>query len=738
MNTHIATPKTSLSRLTCAISCAILSFTATSAFAQEADTAKADKDAQSVEVITVKSERRVKRVQDIPTSMTALSAQKLEKKAVSRLDDLPFASPGLTITDAGLTQSVNIRGIGLASGDPDVTNGVGTYIDGLFQPPIVSTMNFYDVEYVSVLRGPQGTFAGSNSTGGAIMINSRRPELSGDVNGFVTLGLGNYDAKSGQAGVNLPVSDTFAARVAVNYKKRDSFYDSVGSEPTNAGSLDEKTGRVGLLWQPTDNAEIYVKYESADKDSGGYAYRPILTTQYAEGRTDSIRKLAYNTPTANDESADTLMVDASYKLDNGVTLKWVSGDQTKEITNVYDYDATELSNSTRTQFVKEDQISHEFNVISPDGDFNWVAGAYYQKNEVLVDIDNGPFPVEIDIQNKKVIKGVFGQVGFQLSDDLNMEVGIRQAWFDASVDPDSGVIVGRGVISPDGVKVSVINGEYSDDELLGKVSVNYTASRNSTFYGYVAKGYKPGGINSSTSTFEPETVISYEAGWKGNFQGGTMNSSFAIFRSDYKNFQNNNIDIVTGRSDVYNIAEATIQGIEVAFDAQLDNLTLDFAASYVDSELSPTTEIVNTRLSGSPNLPQCSAGQDPADGQCFDFTPFLVSSDGGPNLYAPEYSFTVGAEYLIELNNGGYLTPRINYAWIDKQWTNLIYDDTTDFLPSRGLLSAMVTYEKDDWKVQLYARNLTDREYVSGQLLDNNTEFYGAPRTFGVDISYRF
>tara|TARA_B100001063_G_C16776242_1_gene565668 strand:- start:4288 stop:6495 length:2208 start_codon:yes stop_codon:yes gene_type:complete len=696
-------------------------------------------DNESVEVITVKSERRVKRVQDIPNSMTALSAASLEKKAVSRLDDLPFASPGLTITDAGLTQSVNIRGIGLASGDPDVTNGVGTYIDGLFQPPIVSTLNFYDVEYIQVLRGPQGTFAGSNSTGGAIMVNSRRPDINGDVEGDIELGIGNYSAKKLKGAINLPLTDTLAARVAVNYNNRDSFYDSVGSELTDAGSLDEKSARIGVLWSPVDDLEVYVKYETSDKDTGGFAYRPISGTAYSAGRTDDARKLAYNTPSANEESADTVLLDVSYQLDNGISLKWLSGDQTKEITNVYDYDATELDVSTRDQFVQEDQVSHEFNIISPDGqDFTWVAGAYYQKNEVTVDIDNGPFPVEIDIQNEKEIKGIFGQIGYQLTDDLQLEVGVRKAWFEASGDPDSGVVVGRGIIAPDGVKVATIAGDYEDDDLLGKISVNYALSREHNLYAYVARGYKPGGVNSQTSTFDKERVVSVEGGWKGRLLDGNLNGSVAVFNSDYKNFQNTNIDITTGRLDVFNIAEATIRGIEVAFDAHMGNLTVDFAASLIDSELNPTQPIVNTRESGSPSLPQCADGQDPADGTCFDFTPFLVNAGSGSNLYAPDSSFTIGAEYVFELSNGAVLTPRLNYAWIDDQWTSLIYDSETDLLESRGLLSAMLTYEQEDWKVQLWGRNLTDELYVSGQQIDNNTEFYGAPRTIGLDVSYRF
>ena len=98
----------------------------------------------------------------------------------------------------------------------------------------------------------------------------------------------------------------------------------------------------------------------------------------------------------------------------------------------------------------------------------------------------------------------------------------------------------------------------------------------------------------------------------------------------------------------------------------------------------------------------------------------------------------MGIEYAIELSDGALLTPRLNYAWIDEQWTNLIYDPETDLLADRGLLSAMVTYETGNWRVNAWGRNLTDEEYVSGQQLSNNTEFYGAPRTFGIDVNYTF
>ncbi len=162
---------------------------ASTALYTTASPAWAQEDA-GVEDVVITAQRREENLQDVAAAATALSGDALQDKGVQRLDDLQFAAPALSISDAGLTQSVNIRGIGLASGSPAVTNGVATYFDGVFQPPIVSTNSFYDIGSVEVFRGPQGTFVGSNSTGGAIFINSRNPEL-GQVGGYAELSAGN-------------------------------------------------------------------------------------------------------------------------------------------------------------------------------------------------------------------------------------------------------------------------------------------------------------------------------------------------------------------------------------------------------------------------------------------------------------------------------------------------------------------------------------------------------------------
>src|SRR5437764_1347490 len=250
---------------------------------------------QPMQEVVVTSQRRAMKVQDIPISETVLTGDQLKDKAVVRLADLASAAPALTVADAGLTSFVNIRGIGLASGSPQVANGVATYIDGLFQPPIVSTSTFYDIANIEVLRGPQGTLVGSNSTGGAVMITTNNPSLN-RVGGYAELGVGNYSAKSFEGALNVPLSDTLAFRIAGNKRKRDSFYTDHGPLHNEPGKLDENAGRLGVLFKP-GKFQALLKLDYLDKKTGGAAYKPIPGSANDIGVTGGIYDLNYNSPT---------------------------------------------------------------------------------------------------------------------------------------------------------------------------------------------------------------------------------------------------------------------------------------------------------------------------------------------------------------------------------------------------------------------------------------------------------
>src|SRR5690349_3554010 len=209
----------------------------------------AQETSDALDEVVVTAQRRVENLQQVPVAATALNAAELQAKSVARLGDLQTAAPSLSITDAGQTQSVNIRGIGLASNSPNATAGVATYVDGLFQPPIVQSNSFYDLAGVEVLRGPQGTLVGTNSTGGAIFINSASPRL-GETGGYARGGFGNFSAAEAEGAVNLPVSDALAFRFAGFYRRHGTFYRDTGPFDNEAGRLSENGERLGLLWKP--------------------------------------------------------------------------------------------------------------------------------------------------------------------------------------------------------------------------------------------------------------------------------------------------------------------------------------------------------------------------------------------------------------------------------------------------------------------------------------------------------
>jgi len=711
--------------------------------AQSASSAQQSAAEPVLEEVTITSQRRVEKLQDVPIAATALAGDQLEGKGVARLSDLQFASPALTITDAGLTQSINIRGIGLASGSPAVANGVATYVDGLFQPPIVTTNRFYDIASVEVLRGPQGTLVGSNSTGGAIFINSQNPLLN-EWGGYGEASTGNYSDAAAEGAVNLPLGETFAARVAGDYASRGSFYDSVGPAYTNAGRLQEASGRLSLLWKP-GSFQALAKIEYTNRNTGGYAYRPIPGTQYAPYAPDGDFNLAYDTSEENHERGLIAGLELRYELPDAITLRLQSGYQDKNIDNIYDLDATAESvaapQQVENQHVREREWTEELNIISPTGGrIDWIAGAYLQKNKIDVDITqtSAGFPTGITNPQNKTTTGWFGQINFKLTDAWELQTGLRYSTFD--VDGVGAVIIGAGIpgFPPSGVQVADLSGSHRDGRPTGKVALNYKLDSNNLLYAFVARGYKPGGFNSSTSEFNPETVWDYEAGWKASWLQGHLRTQLGGFFNRYDEFQFDLTDLTTGTTGVKNLPNATIKGFEAQVQAQISHWSADAGVAFVDSNLGSPGPFVNTRTVPPGTLgPQCPAGSISNPPVCFDYSPYLQSAGSGPNLYSPRWSFNAGMEYRIGLGANVALVPRINYAYVGSQWTSLSYSRVTDYLPARGLLSALVTLQlPHDWYVAAFGNNLANKTYVSGQF--GNTEFFGPPRQYGVRVGTRF
>ncbi|MEO8722546.1 MAG: TonB-dependent receptor [Sphingobium sp.] len=688
--------------------------------------------------IVVTAQRRTEKLQDVAVSATAFDSAALAAKSIVSIADLQAASPALSVTDGGIIQAVNIRGIGLASNSPNVTAGVANYVDGIFQPPIVQANSFYDLASIEVLRGPQGTLVGSNSTGGAIFINSANPNLNSGLGGYFEVTAGNYDYVGSEAAVNIPISSDFGMRVAGFYRHRDSYFHDVGPVRNDAGRLREGGGRVSLLWRP-GSFQALAKFSLNDRDGGGYPYRPILGTAYANYRVGDIRTLSFDTKVANRDLAFQASLELRQELANGITLRSLTGYQSKRIKNLNDLDASQAPGGvSEDYFAGEKVYTEEINIISPtDGPFDWILGGYFQRNDITVRIlqDQGGFPTDILPINQRTTTGFFAQGNYELTQGLELQTGARYSTYKAT--GTGAVLIGRGIpgFPTDGLVVADLTGSHKDSLVTGKVALNWKVDSVNLLYALAARGYKPGGFNSVVSEFDKEKVMSYEAGWKSTLLGGKIRTQINAFYNQYANFQFNVIEPSTGFAGVQNLSSVKIKGAEAQVQGRFGGFGFDGNVAYVHSKLASVI-FVDDRLLGAGSLgPQCAPSVPSNPPVCFNYT--SKPGGGGPNLYAPKWTWSLGADYRFELGGGTTLTPRLNWSYLGSQFTSLAYSPATDLLRSRRLLSGMVTLRtQSGLKLEAFGTNLTNRKYISGQFGIN--EFYGAPREYGLRFGMDF
>lgn len=395
-----------------ASACAVAQLTlALPAYAQSA-TDQSAADTHDDEIV-VTAERRATSLQRTPIAATVLTGDDLANAGVTSVDQLQFISPGATVNNFGQGNDFNIRGIGKAEHNTSTTTGVITYRDGVATfPGYLQAEPYYDIARVEILRGPQGTFVGQNATGGAVFVTSNNPVIGGGVHGYVMGSAGNYNYVGLQGAVNMPISDTLAARFAFNTDHRDSFYDISGPYTGDEG-VHTFSGRFSLLWEPTSDLSVLWKTDLNYLDLSAYPADPVLATN------DEFDITANAELAALDRFARTVL-EVNYEFDGGTTLRSVTGYQQGSTLYRGDLDGTSAGNWTFRDYVTEDIFSQEFNLISPDtGRLSWILGVYYQTDEYefppgqyLVGVPAGSVFTEyrFDGTTPKETTAVFGQV----------------------------------------------------------------------------------------------------------------------------------------------------------------------------------------------------------------------------------------------------------------------------------------------------------------------------------------
>jgi iron complex outermembrane receptor protein len=687
--------------------------------AQEQAAATQAPEASGLEDIVVTAERREQNLQDVPISATVLSAESLSKRGVNNVSDLQQVAPSLSINQVNRSTYVNIRGVGIAQTSPSSGPGIAYYIDGQLIPhEQFISQSFYDIGSIEVLRGPQGTLSGQNSTGGAIYVRTPEPKFD-DMSGFLEQTIGNYDAWRTTGAVNISNSDQVALRIAGIRDVRDSFTKNIGSSPSNPGDLRSYAGRVNLALRSADTSlRVNIRGEYFDSNTDNNAVKrrgDTVNTKPFVIEEDAISFLH--------QRGYRLSGEVRYAINDGVEIRGLTSWQNGSTTDQADGDRTNTArprppagNVGRVGFTDTTFKTwvNEVNVLSTgSGPFNWVIGGFVldesipttvlRDNNNTVDFVSSTSTIDLNIQNNS--KSLFGQANWFVTEQLELIGGARHSW-------DKQVF--QRFVNPGGVGDTTTK----SSEWTGKVGVNYHAPGSTLLYVSASKGYKAGGGNLplAAGSFGPETNFVYETGFKLTVLDRKLRVNGSAFYSNYKDIQFASLQ--NGLPLTQNAARAKSYGGELEVTGQFGGLAINSGVGYLHAEFARDVTLQNTVTNRNE----------------------LVSK-GSVLPFSPEWTLNAGAQYEIQLGTSS-LTPRIQWSHVSTNYVTPFRSDQT-VIPRRNIVDARLTYDMDNGiRLEAFANNLLDKTYIASQLQNSSSAdgglIYGAPRTYGGKVSYRF
>jgi iron complex outermembrane receptor protein len=680
---------------------------------------------EGLEEIIVTAQRRAENLQDVPIAAAVLTGDMLADKGVNNIVELQYAAPGFTVADYGSANVLNIRGIGRSAVDIELPSGVVLYRDGFPTfPGYFQNEPYFDIASIEILRGPQGTFAGKSAAGGAILIRTASPDLSG-TSGKFEAEIGNYEYWGATGVINVPLGDTFGMRAAVHHDERGEYLvDSLsGPYSGDPGVTDLNSIRLGALWKPSDKLSAEFRLDASDLDFGGN-----ITTSYGYSLRDPQNDADFK---YRDRTWRTV-ANVRYTFDNDLVLSSVTGWARNHTNNNFDRNgSTPDFNRFDSQGVFE-LYSQEFNLISPDdaGPLSYVLGVFYQhtENEIFDWRNEGfniylipgykyPFiTLDTPYLKKEDEYSAFADIKYDLTDRLTAELGVRysnyQLWSDINV-----VVLAAPTDPPTYATFFAGEPELENDDVDAKLSLTYELGGDSILYGIVAKAHINGGFNIVGGyPFDKEEVWSYEVGWKENWADGRVRTQLGAYYQTLSDFQAQFQSAELGSQNILQNAsgESKIWGIEASLQARLGNFRMDLAAAYLDSELGDFPDVV-----------------DPTN------PPNLTNLTGGTAPFAPEFSLNVGASYEIPLNDRLRLTPRVDVSHVSDQ-NGAVFEAPQTLIPSRTLINAALRLDNGTWYAEAYSTNLTDKRYVAGVQDIGNIWYPGQPRQYGLRAGWNF
>jgi iron complex outermembrane receptor protein len=696
------------------------------ALALSAPAARAASDDEVLSEVVVTAERRSQNLQDVPISASVFTGEQLDKLGITDLNDIQTIAPSIAINVVNRSTFVNIRGVGIAQSAPTSSPGVAYYLDGQLIPhEQFIGQSFYDIGSMEVLRGPQGTLTGQNSTGGAIYVRTPKPEFD-KYSGMVEQTIGNYDWVRTVGALNLGFTDNFAARAAFVHDERNSFTKNIGPSGSQPGNVTNDSQRLNLAFRSTDgrfNTNLMYEHFNWDTDNNAVKNRTDLVTSDPFTIEEDAR--SYMTQIGQRASAE-----LRYGLTDGMDVRFQASWQDGQTRDQTDGDRTATAppqpptaNVGRVAFASTRFVTwiYELNLLSTgEGPIQWVAGAFYLDEHVPVTLlrDNR-HTTDFVATNSTIIteadntsQSVFGQVNAFVTDRLELIGGLRYSddkqLYNRIALPGPPLPPGTDRIGP----------PASSNEVTGKAGVNFHMSDDMMLYGTISKGYKAGGVNLTLGTpnFEPETNLVYEAGVKTTVLDGHLRVNGDVFYSDYKDIQLSSL--YNGLPLTQNAASGEAWGAELEVTGRFGGFGVNAGVGWLDATFAEDALIVNT----STNVQQ-------------------VVPSGSDLVFSPEFTISAGVDYRIPLGNGT-LVPRVQWSYIDRQLATP-FPTTATIVPSRDIWDARLTWNQGDhWQVEAFVTNFADQTYIASQIQNSTSAtggiVYGAPLQYGARVKFTF
>jgi len=751
---------------------------------------------QVIADVIVTAAKRSTSVQAISQSVTAITEDDLDAKNINSFVDLSAIVPGVTVAkNEGYKTVISIRGVGNETNQNAIAApSVAFHMDGIFiASPFSLQTDFIDVERIEVLRGPQGTLFGQNSTGGAINVISKKPSTEGYSNSS-DITLGSYAQTKFRSSSNIPLSDKLATRFSFSTNKRDGFSENTvtGQELDDANSL---SIRSDWLYELSDVSTLRVFGQYFEIDRNGSAMRGIDDT------SGDARRLSQDTISNHDLTS--MVVAAIYENDLGfANLKVMASIQDDDISVTRDNDRHNFgdlvgvipglgSGATyqRAEFAPETSIvetnTFEINLVSNEpifGALDWTVGAFYMEHDIENHIrgyrdNNNDGQITYECSSPLAVIGscyehdygipgrfavfdaeydfvtdafpsresysIYAQTTYSFNDDFRLVSGIRYSedTFTTNVS--------------NFYNVDVFEAAGEVDKVTGKIVGEYDLSDQTMAYWSFSQGFKPGGSNLTYGyteaediiaerpvapamvfqTYQSETIEAFEVGIKTDLLDGKARANIAVFTYDYDNLQFQATDPDPYRGGVANIPQSEMNGIEVEFTALLsDSLTMDMNLAFLDSEVTSSYEVLD-----NVDVYQYFFGEE-------DLRYGLREDVQGNKLAkSPEFTADINLTYETTLASGNEFSSIVQFIRRGDFEQRVSNNSLVDSIDAYNLfnVTASIDFVSSNTGIDFMLLNIADKDGINSSMTDvfgvaaTGLE-YIAPRQFMVRFRREF